>query len=195
MRHFARWIALSLFAMAPAACSTPSLHGVATPQTTLYSAEHLGAWQDDEGNRYKVRPGPRRSYAVTVLRSPSADGGPQEPVEILVWVTTIEDVRYIDVTPAESERKRVSERYGTMFVAAHNFARTGGVEGGKVAFEFVDPGWVNDHLEGGATTFEDVDDSVVLTADSTALRRWLASLQEHPKAFLDPVVLHRVDDQ
>jgi len=183
---------LMLAALLTAACSTPLLHSIATPETTVYDRDALGLWEDDNGTRYEVTPGASRSYAVTVTPASNQQGAPKPPVEVVARVVEIDGRRYVDLSPTENERTQVSRRYGTLFIAVHNVARVQRSDN-TLTLEFIDPGWVNRNLEPGAATAERVDGTMVLTAGSASLGRWISSIEETPAAFLDPVTLRRVE--
>jgi len=165
-------------------CTTPSLGPAYTDETIVHDNAYVGTWLDqDRTGRYTVSRSSGKGYLVRYERLDLGDQ-PFEPVEVDVVVFEVGGTRFIDAYPGESEVDRVMERAGTLFFPMHNFARLT-MEGGVITIDLLDMGWVNDQRATLETAHGSTKDTVVLTADPTALQALLERAAKTPGAFSD----------
>lgn len=110
-----------LGALTIAGCSTPSLQPLYAQDKsdTVELKELVGVWQEkDNATRYEILAGAENLYVLTITK---ADG--HESEESLsafdVYLVKVGQTTMADLSPRESERNRMAERYGTAALALH----------------------------------------------------------------------------
>lgn len=171
------------------ACSTPSLNGLATPETTVKDPGLLGMWRDaDEKDKvYVVTEDENDSYRVTM-----AGKGEDGPVTFVMTLVDLGPSRFADLTVTAAQAKEMFSKHGRMVQPMHIFMRIARTDD-TVKLHQLDEKWLTEGLEKGTLKLayvkvtRDGDTSNVLSASTAELQ---AFFKEHAgtKAAWDKAV-------
>jgi hypothetical protein len=178
---------LMVAGLALAGC-VPSLNPLYTEKDLVYDEALLGTWAESEDakDRWTFEPLRDKVYRVTFTEDDEAG-------EFEVHLLELGGERYLDFQPqAEGmESMRKNGFYKLHWVPAHTFARIG-VKEGTMRMAFMNPEWIDKHLEGSPESLSHVrrgEDGLVLTATTTALQEFV---REHAQEmFGDEMELKR----
>lgn len=178
-------------AMLIGGCTPPSLHPLATPETTIADQGLIGSWSEDHGNAtYVVSPtGDEKVYRLTIV--PHNDDGAISEAELRI--VKLGDGRYADLSPTKAQRDGAAKVEGKMFIPGHCIAsvrRTGD----SVVVRQLSSDWVKDALTGGGQTLAHalVDGDVIITAPTPELQAFVTRIAGVDKAWEKPVTLLRL---
>ena len=175
----------------PTGCSALSLN-------KAYTSETLERVPDLEGEWIQVpKPGDESSVMLVIARAkdalysvdvrtlnPKADE-PATPQHLLVGITKVNGQLFADAT-ADTEREPLLAHYRDYIIPAHVFARVT-FDGTTLAVSPLSGGGLEKLLKDKPDSINHAlaDDNVILTADTTHIREFLAAQQANADLFLN----------
>lgn len=172
-------------------CTTPSLNPLASEGTTIADQGLIGSWTEQRGDTtYVVLPtSDAKVYRLEVVpHNVDKDG-----IEAQFQVVKLGDDQFLDLSPTDSERTRVSEAAGTMFVPAHCFVKFSR-DGDKLVARQLAKDWLKDALFDGSQvlTHAIADKEVVITAPTAEVQAFVQRISKLEKAWDKPIELYRL---
>jgi hypothetical protein len=196
-RFALRALVLALGAAWLGGCGTPSVHPIYTKDTVIEDERIVGSWRDEERkNTYTVSAPKDSVYRLRVGHRADEKGQKPEETDFEVRLVRLGGHLFIDAWAPASERKRVQEKHGPLFVATHMFARVK-IEGGTVAVAWLKQEWarakMNDRGAGFSATplGDDPAGGILITSETEKLQAFLKAHAEDEDAW-DTLTLRRV---
>jgi hypothetical protein len=179
---------LALAATLGSACWPAALHPLYLPEDRTPPIELFGTWRavddGDERLTLEARPGKRDgTFHVAFSEGRKVDGR-QEPKALVFEgrATVLGGAQFWDLVPVKPEDD--SEPVLPYLLRPHYFLRVDtGPEG--LELRWLDAEWLAARADAGvsAAAFVELDDHLVMTAGTEALREWLVSEADDPEAF------------
>ena len=174
-------------------CGTPSIHPLASDDTKATDPALVGTWAKPDADRdeavYTIaRAG--ENYALSV-----EDRDPKKPEkwDFEVRLVQLGKDRFVDVQPPEADRDKIDEKWSSLFIPAHLFARYE-IEGDTLKVWILDKEWLRKSLASGAIKLPHTGidhDWVLITASTPELQAFFREHARDADAF-DLTELKRV---
>lgn len=176
-------------------CSPPGLHALSPPRTLVEDTGLIGEWVTDGRTVTRVVVHPRSDEGYRATLTVSHDGEFKTGLDVELRLTDIDDQRYVDLQLARTERDRLIGRYGFLVLPVHQFMALER-QGDTLRVWTFNSDWLKRTAatERLATVSLPLTDSdvPVITADTDAMRAFLAGKGRDPGARADPLVFRRV---
>ena len=178
------------------ACATPSVHPIFEKDGDMTDDRIVGVWRDaDDKMTYTVTKA-ETHYRLHAGSAPKEKGEKPVNSDLEMHLVQIGAHRYIDVSAPESERSRVSDKHGALFVPTHMFARVeihdDTVTVWWMKAEFVRQAVVEKSVS-GTPLDERAGGAVLITSETEKLRAFIRNHVENEGAW-DRLELRRVKD-
>lgn len=179
-----------------AAC-VPSLHPLYTEKDIVFDERLLGEWVAEEPDditwTFEKRGDGDEAYTLIYT-----EGG--TPAKFEVHLVQLKDYLFMDTFPIDSGFEHGALSWH--FVPAHHFWRVW-IEGDKLRAAVLDPDWVGERISKWryrvaheAPVFVNEsgkNGSLLLTAPTRKLQKFILKCAKEPDAFVDALELHRKD--
>jgi len=162
----------------------PSLHPLYTDLDLRQNSKLPGIWVNDDNTEVWEFSLAADSVSYALIYTDKNDAKHFE-----AHLLELDGIRYLDTYPSEEIN---NDFYKIHLVPAHIF--------GKIEFlsdslrlSLIDPDWLKDMITKGdiKIAHEQLDGGLVLTAPTGDLQRMIKAHAKDPKAFAEPLVLHR----
>lgn len=184
MNIYAWSLVLAVFALL-SGCGTPSIHPLASEDTTVRDPALVGTWAKADAGKdeaiYRIEESGDH-YTLTVEHRES--DAPEKWV-FEVKLVELGKYRFVDVQAAEPDRKSVDKRWASFFVPTHLFGRYA-IEGGTLKFWMLNQQWLEKSLSEQKFRLAHTSldhDWVLITAETADLQAFLRAHAEDSGAF------------
>ncbi len=179
------WLLIAITAAAVGCI--PSLYPIYTEQDVVMRREIVGRWTNgDNTQSWTFSPAEGNAYELVFVDKEGRDA------TFTAHLTEISEVLFMDLYPKRSSEAD-PDFYNLHLVSTHTFFRVG-LNEEKLSLSFLDPQWLKrlDQEKPSSLFHVRHDNSVVLTADTTMLRDFVAKHLDSEGAFTNPFVLTKV---
>jgi len=180
---------LMMWLLGAGGCSTPSVHTIATPDTVMQEDGLVGTWQGEGESGGYVISKDGSKYAMKTME----EGGLGETYTFEMTLVRIGDKTYADFCAPESVQRETGDKWGPMFVPTHLFARWE-LKGDTLTVWMLDREWVERATQAGTVNLAHTRldrDTVLITADTAALQKFLSEQGASSAAFANATTLKR----
>lgn len=162
-----RWLLVLGTALGLASC-VPSLHGIATEETTVFDPALVGSWSDGDTTWTFTRAGGKR---YTLEFSEDDQSG-----IFNATLVKLDGTLFLDLRPAELTAER-PDFWKFHLLRSHTFLWVEEIQP-VLKMRVMNPQWLKEHLEAhpDAIEFTVVDDLPILTAPTGKLQKFLVAL-------------------
>ena len=165
-------LALAAVLMLLSAC-IPSVNPFYTEKDLVFDPRLVGAWgnPDDKDESWLFAVATNKTYQLTVTEDEGKHG------EFVAHLFQLKEHLFLDVTPRKVElREDQSSMVAAALIPGHLILRVRSLEP-ELKLDWVDWDWLKDYLEAHPTALkhrrDDTPDSIVLTAESRDLQRFV----------------------
>lgn len=194
-RRALMWFAAGAAVAGLAACSSPSLRSLHSPQSLVQDSELPGEWVTDGPTVTRVTVSEAEGGLYAGSMTIYHEGQFKTALALEIALTRIDEHLFVDLFLAKVDRERLASQYGFLALPVHQFMLMQR-EGDTLRVWSFDGEWVR--RSGGTNGFTTEtlpiagQDIAVITADTESLRRFIAEHADDPDAFSPPIVFHRV---
>ena len=171
----ARWALIVLLALVAPGCLVTTLHPLYDEASVVFDAALLGSWQNRESEvRVTITRAEWRSYAIAYTDRTGT-------THLTGFLTDIGATRFLNVRPEDGLERPA-------FLVAANGMMQIAIEPTQIRVREVDYDEVVRRLSAGTlrlTAATDLKRNVVITADTAALRRWMATATKDDRLFAE----------
>jgi len=162
----------------------PSLHPLFTDKDLVFDQSLVGTWVDEDGkSTWTFQKSGENAYELVYTEN-------EEPAKFQAHLLKLGEFLFLDIFPEESGMK--NGLYKGLLIPAHGFSRIW-IEGDSVRLAYLDPDWLKQMIDKKKVKIDHdfVDQSIILTAQTSELQNFALKYAEDVKAFSNKSELHR----
>lgn len=177
------WSLFLLAAVGITGCGTASIHPLASDDTRTFDAALVGQWakSDKDDTVYTVA----ASGDQYTLVIEDKDAQKPERFEFEMRLVQLGKHRFVDVQAPQSERKKLDDKWSSLFIPAHLFGRYT-IDADTLKFWILNDDWLRNSLRDGKVTLAHTridHDRTLITASTVELQAFLKAHAEDAGAF------------
>jgi len=156
----------------------PSLHPLYTDQDVIFDPLLVGEWENDGGKQtWTFAKSGDNAYSVIFV------GRDEKKGEFLVHLVKVGDHQFLDFFPQKPDLPQ-NDFYKGHLMPVHTFMRVDR-QGDSLELSFLKPDWIRDYLRAHpeAIKHEEVDNSILLTAQPKQLQAFVLENGDSPEAW------------
>lgn len=165
-------------------CLVTSIHPLYTGQDSIYKPELEGTWyNDEEKSQLTFEKSEKNTY--TMIYTEKETSG-----QFKVSLVKLDTNLFLDIYPQQFSEK--NEFLKLHFIPAHSFAQIW-IEQNNLRFAILNYQWLKENVEKGKIkiSHEIEDDSIILTASTAELQKFIKKYAGTPDVFPEPITYTR----
>jgi len=161
-----------------------SLHPLFTNKDLVFESALVGTWIDEDGkNAWAFQKLGDNAYELVYTEN-------ETPAKFKAYLVRLENFLFLDIVPEEPDTK--NDLYKGHLIPAHSFGRIS-IEGDLLRLATLDGDWLRDMINKKKIKIghEWLDQTIILTAPTKDLQKFVLKYAEDSKAFSIKSELHR----
>ena len=166
------------------ASCVPSLHPLFTNKDLVFESALVGTWVDEDGkNTWAFQKSGDNAYELVYTEN-------ETPAKFKAHLVRLEKFLFLDIVPEEPDTK--NDFYKGHLIPAHSFAKIW-IEGDLLRLATLDGDWLKNMINKKKIKIghEWLDQTIILTAPTKDLQKFVLKYAEDSKAFSIKSELHR----